>query len=111
MMTVSDLLAKLGGKLVCEGDRERRVDGCYISDLLSDVLASSNQDQVWLTHHTHANIVAVAAVKDLSAIVIVDGRKLDEDAASRAKAEKVNVISTELSTFEAAGLIFTAMKG
>ena len=52
-----------------------RVTGGYVSDLLSDVIANSNEGDLWVTLQVHVNIVAVACMKDLAGIVLVNGRE------------------------------------
>jgi len=107
MMTVSELMDKLGAKVVTGKSLEQKVSGCYVSDLLSDVLAGSDTGQLWITQHIHPNIVAVASVKGISAILIVGGKDAAEDTMSRAAQEDVNIISTDLTAFEAAGKVYS----
>ncbi|RLE09337.1 MAG: serine kinase, partial [Candidatus Aminicenantes bacterium] len=61
----------------------------YVSDLLSDVIAHAQPDSLWVTLQTHVNIIAVAKLKDLAGIVIVNGRQPDEETKQKAQAEKI----------------------
>ena len=108
-MTVGKLVEEIGGKVVTGTVMDREVKGCYVSDLLSDVLAGSESGQLWVTQHTHSNVVAVAAVKSLSAILVVGGKPVAEETVQRAASENVNIIATELTAFEAAGRIYTLL--
>jgi hypothetical protein len=108
---VRDIVSAVEGAVEVEGDLAQEVTGCYVSDLLSDVLANSAHGDLWVTHHTHPNVVAVAAVKGLAGVVMVGGKPLDPEAIERARVEKVNVIVSPLSAFEAAGSLFGVLKG
>ena len=45
-------------------------DGGYTSDLLSCVMAGAKNNYLWITLQAHLNIVAVAALLDVAAIII-----------------------------------------
>jgi predicted transcriptional regulator len=84
----------------------REVSGGYASDLLSDVMAHAEKDDLWVTLQIHPNIVAVAVLKELVGIVIVNGRQPEEETVARAEKEGITILVTELSTFEVAGRLF-----
>jgi len=85
---------------------DREVRGCYVSDMLSDVLANSHEGNLWITRQTHPNIVAVAAIKGLSGIIITGGKQVEPDTVLKAQAEEVPLMCTPLSSFEAAGIFY-----
>jgi hypothetical protein len=89
-------------------DPTQEILGGYASDLLSDVMANAAEGGVWITLQKHVNIVAVAKLKGLAAIVIVNGRTPEPDTLSRAESEGVSIVSTPLSAFEAAGILHGA---
>jgi hypothetical protein len=66
----------------------RSVTGGYAGDLLSDVLANSNKGNIWITMQIHPNVLAVASTKDLSGILISNGRKPDTETLKRAEGKK-----------------------
>jgi len=78
----------------------RTVTGGYAGDLLSDVLAHAGQGQLWITLQTHANIVAVASVKELSGIIIVNGRTPEEATLQKAEQESIPILVSPLSTYD-----------
>ena len=69
-MKVRDILEKLNLK-VCSGTAglNREIKGGYTSDLLSDVMGNAQEGNIWITLQTHKNIMAIASLKELSAIV------------------------------------------
>jgi len=106
-MKLDELVNKCGMQVVnklYEPDRE--VSGGYTSDLLSDVIANSKKDNVWITMQTHLNIIAVASLKEISAIIIVMGRDIQEDAKAKAGEEKITILKTDLTAFQISGKIY-----
>ena len=78
----------------------------YVSDLLSDVMGKAQPQMIWVTSQIHKNIVAVASLIDLSAIVIVNERKPDEDMLKLAEEEGVVVLTSDKPAFETAGMLY-----
>lgn len=104
-MRLSVLAGKLGLKeIVNVGDVE--VSGAYTGDLLSDVMAHTRKGYVWITIQTHVNVLAVATLKELAAIIIASDRAVDKETVERAKTEKVNVYSTGLNSFQVSGRLY-----
>ncbi len=81
------------------------VAGGYCGDLLSDVLASARADEVWVTIQRHINIVAVAKVVGIPAIVICKGIRPGREVIDKAAADGIALLSCRESAFEAAGRI------
>ncbi len=109
-MTVGEVIDKLKLETKVTGNPERTIKGCYVSDMLSDVLANSTEGNLWITRQTHPNIVAVAAIKGLSGIVITGNKPIDPETLIKAAAEEVPVLSTFLSSFEVAGIFYNLIK-
>jgi hypothetical protein len=106
-MNVKTIAESLGLEvLCCEGGLEGSVDGGYTGDLLSDVMANARKGNVWVTRQVHPNTVAVASLKELSAIIVVQGAKPDTDTLSRAEKEGIPILGSTLPAFELAGRIF-----
>src|SRR5208283_3400439 len=110
MLTVNTIAEKLGLKTAVQGDLSEIVTGCYISDLLSDVMAHSNEHELWITLQTHPNIVAVAVIKGISAIILTNGRNPEPATIKKAEAEKVTIMISPDSTFGLAGLLYSMLK-
>ena len=106
-MKLSELVQKLN--LDVRSAREtldRPVTGGYASDLLSDVIANCKEGNIWITLQIHQNIVAVAGLKELAGIVLVNGREPDPDTIEKAEAEEVVIMSSDMPTFELAGKMY-----
>ena len=106
-MKIKDIIKTLDLEVIFgEEFLESEVTGGYAGDLLSDVLANSKKGNLWITLQIHQNIIAVASSKELSGIIIVNGRKPEEETLKSAKEEKIPVIISDLFTFEIAGRLY-----
>jgi hypothetical protein len=85
---------------------EAEVKTGYASDLLSDVLANSIEGDLWVTRQTHLNIVAIAVMRDLSGILLVNGSQPDPDTLEKAAEKMVPILRTPLPTFEIVGRLY-----
>lgn len=109
MITVAQVAESLGAQVVVKGDMDKVVKGCYISDLLSDVMAKSREGELWITLQIHPNIVAVSVIKGLSAILLTNNRQPEEETAKRAEKERMTILVYPGTTFEAAGKIYNLL--
>ena len=106
-MILATIIEKLGFEVKnAVGDLTDEVTGVYVSDLLSDVMANSKEGQLWVTLQVHPNIVAVATLKDLAGIILVNGREPEKETLARAEEEKIPVMTTRLPTFQLAGKLY-----
>lgn len=88
----------------------RIVDGAYVSDLLSDVMGKAQLDMVWITSQVHKNIVAVASLKELSAIIVVNEREVDSEVLEQAESEEVVILASGKPAFETAGELYRIIR-
>ena len=103
-MNLSELVERLNLKVFsCENLLEREFEGVYVCDLLSDVLGNAKPKQIWVTLQTHKNIVAIAQLKELSAIILVKGLEPNQDTILKAEEEKIILLGSEKETFDLAG--------
>jgi len=85
---------------------QKEVTGVYVSDLLSDVMANAKDGNIWITLQTHMNIVAVAGLKNLAGIIIVNNRQPEKEINEKAESEKITIMTTSLPAFEVAGELY-----
>lgn len=104
-MRVKEVAEKLGLKILAAGN-DQEVTGGYVSDLLSDVIANAEEGCLWITVQRHLNIVAVAQLKKLAAIVISRGGEPDAAVLARAGQEGLFVLSGAEDSFTIAGRLF-----
>jgi hypothetical protein len=110
-MELETLVHELGLKVACaEGQLKKEVKGGYVGDLLSDVMANSKEGDIWITRQVHQNIVAVASLKDLAGIILIQGSEPALDTAAKANAEGIPILVTDLPAFEIVGQIYKLIK-
>ncbi len=78
----------------------------YCSDLLSCVMTGADQGGVWITLMAHSNIIAVAALLDLSAIIITEEAQPDPDTIKKANEKDVRLLSSPQSSFQVVGKLW-----
>ena len=101
-MTVKELAEKLNLKILVEDDFDREVCDCYVGDLLSWVMGRAPADSAWLTVMGNINSIAVATLADVSCIILVENAALDADAKNKADMHGVNILTTELNSYQLA---------
>jgi len=102
-MKRNDLIEKLNlGLLTPQEDPNREVSGVYIGDLLSRVMSHAGENDVWITIMQNINVAAVALLCDVSAVILCEGVRPDEDLLERAKKENICLLSSPLSAYELA---------
>ncbi len=111
-MKVCDLVEKLNLKVFCgEQGINNEVVGAYTSDLLSDVMGNVDEGQVWITLQTHRNIMAIASLKEVAAIILVKGYKPEKAAIEQSNEEGIPILGTDMETFEASGTLYRLLNG
>jgi len=75
----------------------------YVSDMLSCVMTGAGQHSVWVTLQAHGNIVAVARLLDLSAIIITEGAQPDEKTIAKANEEEIILLTSEENSYNIVG--------
>ena len=82
------------------------VRGGYASDLMSDVIANAQEGDLWVTLQTHHNTVAVASMKGLAGIVLVNAREPEPDTLQKAREESIPLLVSALPAFELIGRLY-----
>ena len=106
-MKLIELVQKLNlGVRSAKANLDREVTGGYASDLLSDVLANGEEGDIWVTLQIHQNIVAVASMKNLASVILVNGREPEQETIEKAEAENLVIMVTEMPAFEIVGRLY-----
>ena len=92
-MTVNDLVDRFSLRVVAgEKGLGRRVTEGYCGDLLSEIMANATEGCVWLTIQGHQNIVAVAVLRDMAAIIVTGGQTPDDETLQKANQEGIPIL-------------------
>ena len=106
-MNVKEIIEKLQlTALSGQNNLDVEVTGGYTSDLLSDVIANSKEGNLWITLQIHQNTIAVAKLKDLAGIIIVNNREPDEDTLKKAEEENVPILCSNDMAFDVSGKLY-----
>ena len=106
-MTLREMIEKLELIVVAEtGALDETVSGGYVSDLLSHVMGQAKAGQIWVTMQGHQNIIAVASLVGLAAVIVAGGVEPEEQTVVKARDQEVVLCKTNLSTYEVAGRLY-----
>ncbi len=101
-MKIKELVEKLDLKeITCSGP-EREISGCYIGDLLSWVMSKAQSDNVWITIQSNVNIVAVASLTDVAAVIVAEDVQVETQVVQKAEMQEVNLLGSSLNSYELA---------
>ena len=81
-------------------------EGGYTSDLLSCVMAGAKSNYIWITLQSHLNIVAVAALLEVAAVIITENAQPDPATIAKANEQGVILLSTSKFTYEIDGKLW-----
>lgn len=100
MTTLKVLIEATGLKPLTQiNDVNKNVTDAYVCDLLSWVMAKGEPGSAWITVQTHLNVVAVAALKEFSCIIVPEGIEVPEATVAKAQEEGIAVLSSDLSAY------------
>ena len=83
-----------------------QIESGYISDLLSCVMTGAKSKSVWVTLMAHGNIVAVASLLEISAIIITENAQPEAATLAKANEEDIVILSTANPSFDIVGQLW-----
>lgn len=107
-MTIEQIIKELDLKILtdsCDFSQLKPVSG-YVSDMLSCVMTGAKKQAIWVTLQAHNNIVAVACLLELAAVIITEDAKPDADTISKADKEGMVLLSTPKNSFYIVGKLW-----
>ncbi len=108
-MLVKDLVEKFDLSIAAgKNGLDREIMDGYCGDLLSEIMGNAPAGCAWLTVQGHQNIVAVAVLREMAAIIITGGQQPDEETIEKADQEGIPILLWPNSSFSLAGRIFSA---
>jgi predicted transcriptional regulator len=85
---------------------EIEVTTAFGADLMSDVLSFAKAGCLLLTGLTNTQVVRIANVLDMAAIILVRGKKPPAETISMAKSLQIPILTTKYILFETAGRLY-----
>ena len=112
-MNIRELIELTGAKdMTPEASRETEVTCGYTCDLLSWVMAHGKAGMAWITVQTHMNVIAVASLMEMAAVIIPEDIEMEAPSLEKAKDEGISVLQTKLTAFDiCARLAAAGLKG
>jgi hypothetical protein len=100
-MTVKEILELIEAKdMTPETDKNTEVSCGYTCDLLSWVMAHGTAGMAWVTVQTHMNVIAVASLMEMAAVIIPEGIEMEAPSLEKAKEEGITVLESPLTAYE-----------
>lgn len=100
-MKVHELAEKLRLTVLVSGGNAE-ISGCYIGDLLSLVMSRAQEGEAWLTVQTNVNIIAVAALTEISCIIVTEGMEVPEETLRKAEEQGIALFQSSQTSYELA---------
>ena len=111
-MMVKELVDKFDLAVTAgESGLDREVTDGYCGDLLSEIMGNAPTGCAWMTVQGHQNIVAVAVLREIAAIIITGSQTPDDDTIKKADQEGIPILLWPHSSFRLAGRLFSAGVG
>ncbi len=82
------------------------VTGGYAADLLSCAMAGARKGNVWVTLQGHLNVVAIASLAELAAVIVTEDTPVAPEALAKAEEEGIPILTTPLATYEVVGRLW-----
>jgi predicted transcriptional regulator len=106
-MTIQDVADALELRILCtHRHADRTVQGGYASDMLSCVMAGAKPGNVWVTLLTHLNVIAVAVLTDVAAVIVTENAEILPEVLAKAEEEGVVVLRTADDTYSVVGRLY-----
>lgn len=93
-----------------EENLQNEINGGYVSDLLSDVMGNVEEESVWITIQNHKNVVAIATLREVAAVILAKGIEPDEEMLQFAKEEDLPVLGSTEAVFPLSGKLYALIK-
>jgi predicted transcriptional regulator len=105
-MTLAEVCDLLQATVLWGDDFSPEIDSVASADLMSDVLTLSRPGMLLLTGLATPQAIRTAAIADLRAVVFVRGKRPEPSVVSLAQRQRIPVMSTPFTLFEASGLLY-----
>ena len=106
-MTIAAIAEALSLKVLCSvSNLEREIAGGYASDMLSCVMAGAKKDNIWITLLTHLNVIAVAVLLEIPAVIITENSPVEDTVLKKAEDEGVVLLHTAEGNYTVVGKLY-----
>jgi len=111
-MTIKEAAAILDAEvLTCEDRLDQEIRTLCGSDMMSEVLAFTQEGTFLLTGLCNPQVMRTAEMMDLMCVVFVRGKKPTEEMLEMAREEGLVILATRTGMYNACGKLFVAGAG
>ena len=108
-MTVAELMKLTGARdMTPDAPKDAEVTCGYTCDLLSWVMAHGKPGMAWITVQTHMNVIAVASLMEMAAVIIPEDIEMEEPSLAKAREEGICVLQSGKTAFELCAMMAEA---
>jgi len=98
-MNIKDILENNRLTLInTKGNLFNEISGMFSCDLLSHVMANADEGNILITILNNINVLGVASLRDLSAVIFPHNVKVNQLIIDKADELQIPLLSTQLST-------------
>jgi hypothetical protein len=106
-MKIAELIEKLDLEVVCPPhDPDITVRSACVSDLLSNVMATCPGSCIWITAQGHTNVIGVASLLDMQAVILAGCAMPDESVQCKARDTGVTLLRSADNAFDLCGKLY-----
>ena len=87
-------------------DLDIMIETACVSDLLSHVMATCPGNSLWITAQGHSNVIGVASLLDMQAVLLAGGSLPDENVVSKATEAGVALLWSKHNAFDICGKLY-----
>ena len=105
-MKVCELAKEIGAEYLNKADTEKVISSGFVCDLLSWAMAKGKSGMAWVTVQSHLNVIAIAALHDISCVVLPENINMEQSVIDKANEEGINILVSGLSAYEICGILY-----
>jgi predicted transcriptional regulator len=106
-MKLSELATAINGKILVGSDQpDLLIDLAFAADLLSDVLALTDERTTLVTGMTNPQVMRVAEILNVTAVIFVRGKTPPSSVVEYATELKIPLVATKKTMFETCGIMY-----
>ncbi|PIE30008.1 hypothetical protein CSA57_05520 [candidate division KSB3 bacterium] len=106
-MTIAAIAKSLSLEVMCSSrNLTCEIQGGYASDMLSCVMAGAQKDDIWVTLLTHLNVIAVATLLEIPAVIVTENSHIEESVLKKADDEGIVLLHTTEDTYSIVGQLY-----
>lgn len=105
-MKLNEIIEAVNGECLVCFEETAEINYGFSSDLMSDALAliqKYSEETILITGLCNSQSIRTADMLDIHTVLIVRGKKYNEEEIELAKERRINVITTPLTMFETCG--------